>query len=267
MYKGHQNAEAHVLREGLPKKIATTFSTKWKDEFLPVNKLKVADLQKSAAKKQITIVGGNKVIHKNILDWMVSCCEGKGIQHFDNPPFKVFAYLYFARNCADIIGCESLEKNIIKRMDGLAGTQIHSEDVRMLWLQNPPDVEMQKLLAEHVAIRFWNKTLKAKGSYRTLREEIPAFNKAIDNILNAKKARGEKSPPGPGRKYAGAGKYRMAQKKTTETANVTPGAESGTKVVVVKAKVVRHGTHGRPTYAKLDLETVGVTKAKYSKRE
>ncbi|KAK5258640.1 hypothetical protein LTR99_006503 [Exophiala xenobiotica] len=267
LYKEHQNAESSVLREGLPKKIATTFSTKWKDEFLPINKLKVADLRKFAAKNQITIVGGNKVIHKNILDWMISCCEGKGIRHFDNPPFKVFAYLYFARNCAAIIGCEYLEKNIMKRMDGMAVNQIHSEDVRMLWLQIPPDLEMQKVLAEHVAVRFWNKTLKANGSYRTLREEIPSFNKAIDEILNAKKARGEKSPPNPVRKYGVSGRYRVAQKMTTATAKTTPQAENGTKVVVVKAEVVRQGTQGRPTYAKLDLETVGVTKEQYSKRE
>jgi hypothetical protein len=56
------------------------------------------------------------------------------------------------------------------------------------------DVGMQMLVAEDVAMRFWNQTLKANGSYRTLKEEIPAFNKAIDNILNAKKARGERCP-------------------------------------------------------------------------
>jgi hypothetical protein len=48
------------------------------------------------------------------------------------------------------------------------------------------------LVAEHVAIRFWSQTLKANGSYRTLKEEIPASNKAIDNMLNAKKVHGER---------------------------------------------------------------------------
>jgi hypothetical protein len=75
---------------------------------------------------------------------------------------------------------------------------------------------MQMLVAEDVAMCFWNQTFKANGSYRTLKEEIPAFNKAIENILNAKKARGEKCPSGvQGRRNGGgAGRYRMGQNKT-----------------------------------------------------
>jgi hypothetical protein len=55
---------------------------------------------------------------------------------------------------------------------------------------------MQMLVAEDVAMRFRNQSLNANGSYRTLKEGNPAFNKAVDNILNAKKARGERCPSG-----------------------------------------------------------------------
>ncbi|KIW14696.1 hypothetical protein PV08_07480 [Exophiala spinifera] len=194
LYKETATAEARLLRDAFPKKLAVSFSKKWRDEIPPVNKVKTQDLKQFPTKKTVIIVGGNMVIHKHMLNWMVSCCDGKGLKAFSNPRFKAFAFLYYAQSCAAIIGCEYLESNISKRMETLAANQIHSEDVRMLWLASPPDAEMQRFLAEHVALRFWAGTLKAKGSYRTLREEVPSFNKAIDDILNAKKARGEISP-------------------------------------------------------------------------
>lgn len=171
----------------MPKNVAITFANKWKAEFSAVNKINVADLQKSPGKKSVTVIGGNVVIHKNIINWMLWCCEGRGIRPFANPAFKAFTYLYFARACAVTIGCDYLVNNITKRMDSLSNGQIHSEDVRAFYLMNPQDLEMQKFLVEHVAIRFWEKTLKAKGAYRTLREELPEFNKAIDEFLDARK--------------------------------------------------------------------------------
>ncbi|KAJ4661693.1 hypothetical protein HRR90_000893 [Exophiala dermatitidis] len=85
-------------------------------------------------------------------------------------------------------GCEYLQHKIEKRMEQMAAGQIHSEDVRCLFLSVEPQVDedMKKFLAEHVAIRIWEKRLKAKGAYRTLREEIPEFNKMIDGILGKK---------------------------------------------------------------------------------
>lgn len=249
------------MSDGFPKKIAVAFSKKWKDEFPPVNRLKTTELKQSPAKKTITIVGGNVVIHKHILTWMVSCCDGKGLKPFCNPRFKAVAYLYYAHTCASIIGCEYLENNVSKRMKTLGTKQIHSEDVRMLWLASPPDAEMQAFLAEHIALRFWNGTLKAKGSYRTLREEVPSFNQAIDEILNAKKARGETSPVSQERKQS-----HKKPVKTVKWGKEGGKGPEGTKDGAAKAKVVRRGGKGRPTHAKLDLESVGVTKEQYSKK-
>ncbi|EXJ82538.1 hypothetical protein A1O3_06351 [Capronia epimyces CBS 606.96] len=191
LYKQTADAEPLILCEAFPKAVATTFSTKWKLDFPPINKMKVADLQKPA-RKSVSVVGGRFNIHKAILGWMLSCCNGKGIQRFPYPTHKAFTYLYLARACAAIIGCEYLEQEVSKAMERMAHTQIHSEDVRALYLLTPPDNDMKKFLAEHVASRIWEKRLKAKGAYTTLREEIPEFNKAIDDILHGKKEEREK---------------------------------------------------------------------------
>ncbi|KIW41306.1 uncharacterized protein PV06_06878 [Exophiala oligosperma] len=272
LYRESDNTEARVLRDGFPKKLAMAFSKKWKDEFPPINKTKTQDLLNLVPpKKTITIVGGNMVIHKHVLAWMVSCCDGKGLKTFSNPRFKAFAYLYYARSCASIVGCEYLESILGKRMETMANNQIHSEDVRMLWMASPPDAEMKRFLAEHIAIRFGTGTLKAKGSYRTLREEVPSFNKAVDDILNAKKARGELSPASLERKKNNSNN----KKKPVKTAANKGLKEGGGRVgagnsegvsdakmggAVQATKVVRRGAKGRPIYAKLDLESVSVTK-------
>ncbi|KAL2417800.1 hypothetical protein ABEF95_005413 [Exophiala dermatitidis] len=190
LYKPTSTSEPLILAESFPLGIATTFSTKWNTEigFPPINKMKVSELQRKPIKKSVTITGGRVNIHKHILSWMISCCEGIGIQRFTEPAMKPFAYLYHARVCAAIMGCEYLQHKIEKRMEQMAAGQIHSEDVRCLFLSVEPQVDedMKRFLAEHVAIRIWEKRLKAKGAYRTLREEIPEFNKMIDEILGKK---------------------------------------------------------------------------------
>ncbi|KAL2434822.1 hypothetical protein ABEF95_008148 [Exophiala dermatitidis] len=292
LYKPTINSEPLILAESFPKGITTTFSTKWKLDFRPtgINQMKVSELQRNPIKKSVTITGGRMNIHKHILAWMLSCCESPaGIQQrFAEPAMKPFAYLYHARVCAALIGCEYLQHKIEKRMEQMAAGQIHSEDVRCLFLSvDPPaDEEMKKFLAEHVAVRIWEKRLKAKGAYRTLREEIPEFNKMIDNILGKKveqrkmewEARKQKRPAGQdqgqgsygpnGRSSAVAyqGKSRngmaLAGKATPTPTPTSAPAEpkpDNTKVSTVKVQspVVRRGKNGRPAFVRFDL---GVTR-------
>lgn len=244
----------------------------------------VADLRKPT-RKSVTIVGGRFNIHKDILAWMSSCCDGRGIQKFPYPSTnKPFTYLYFTRACAAIMGCESLEKEVTKAMERIANAQIHSEDVRALWLlNNPPDEDMQKFLAEHVAIRIWEKRLKAKGAYTTLREEIPEFNRAIDEILALKKAERKsekgavaqvednKKPAPPRRRqeewrssnpqnWRATVVSRRAQNPKGEDVNTGTIKAEVVKTGKIRAEVVRRGSNGRPTFARLDLEDLGVTK-------
>ncbi|KAI1625663.1 hypothetical protein EDD37DRAFT_648127 [Exophiala viscosa] len=273
LYKENDATEPRILCESMPKNIAVTFATKWKDEFPAINKIITANLQKSAGMKSVTITGGNVVIHRHIINWMLSCCEGKGIRPFANPSFKALTYLYYARTCATIIGCEYLVNNISKRMNSLTQGQIHSEDVRALYLMNPPDAVMQKLLVDHVAIRFWEKTLKAKGAYRTLREEIPDFNKAIDEILSAKKEerkkeiRAKRAPRARKVGKAVTSGAKEAKKTPMETRKIPKPEVNVEKVVTLQAKVVRRASHGRPAFAKLDLAGIGVSKEQFSGRK
>ncbi|EXJ54054.1 hypothetical protein A1O7_09391 [Cladophialophora yegresii CBS 114405] len=265
-----------ILFEAFPKNVATTFSTTWKAEFPPLKKMRTDDILKNGSKKSVTVVGGNFKVWKDILNWMLASCEGKGLEQLKIPNVKPFTYLFILRACARVIECEHLVTEANRHMDRIAKVQIHSEDVRALWFLNPPDAEMRQFLAEHVAIRFWEKRLKAYGAYRTLRTEIPEFNQAIDEFCNMKKAeraeekkklweqrkkeREIKRATGYGRsgRTAGDWKGKDGNRKAEESQD---GGE--TKTVTLKMEVVRKGTKKQPTYAKLDLGAIGLNKQQF----
>ncbi|OCT46181.1 hypothetical protein CLCR_01258 [Cladophialophora carrionii] len=281
-YKESDNSDTvnrRILLEAFPKNVATTFSTTWKAEFPPLNKMKTDDILKIGSKKSVTVVGGNFKVWKDMLNWMLASCQGRGLEQIKIPNVKPFTYLFILRACARVIGCEHLVTEANRHMDRIAAVQIHSEDVRALWFLNPPDEEVRQFLADHVAIRFWERRLKAYGAYRTLRMEIPEFNRAIDDFCAMKKAeRAEEKKKlweqrkkereikratgyggygGPGRKV-GDWKGNDGSQKAGESKD---GGEP--KTVTLRMEVVRKGTKKQPTYAKLDLGAIGLTKQEF----
>ncbi|KAL2428011.1 hypothetical protein ABEF91_006540 [Exophiala dermatitidis] len=293
LYKPTSTSEPLILAESFPLGIATTFSTKWNTEigFPPINKMKVSELQRKPIKKSVTITGGRMNIHKHILSWMISCCEGIGIQRFTEPAMKPFAYLYHARVCAAIMDAS-----------------ISNTKSRSAWNKWPLDRSIPKTCGVCFCLwshRIWEKRLKAKGAYRTLREEIPEFNKMIDGILGKKveqrkmewEARRKKRLAGqgnhglngrssgatygrgqgnrgldvngpehssgalaaydgkPGSRVSGtAGKSTLTP--TPTPAPTEPKAEK-VSTVKVQSPVVRRGRNGRPAFVRFDL---GVTR-------
>ncbi|KAL8864303.1 MAG: hypothetical protein Q9174_007400, partial [Haloplaca sp. 1 TL-2023] len=66
----------------------------------------------------------------------------------------------------------------------ISAKQVHSEDVRVLYKALPANHDMIKFLAEHVAMLFWNRDIKASPAYETLRQEIPAFDHNINAVMD-----------------------------------------------------------------------------------
>jgi hypothetical protein len=155
-------------------------------------------------------------------------------------------------------------------MERMSRGQIHQEDVRALYLMNPPDLEMRKLLVEHVAVRLWERTLWAKSAYWTVREEIPEFSDAIDEVLGAKKKEktARKTPEAGGSHHHPKGGASRAQGENAEKEKEkTPKQKRGkTKTVTLRVEVVRRATNGRPARAKLDLGAIGISKEKFCGR-
>lgn len=180
-------SEPVILDSFFPKGIATAFSSTWSALFPPVNQIAVGNMGK-AHPTTLTITGGDLDSIKAVLIWMKSCCTGRGLEPFQHVPRgnKPFYHYYMYKEAASIIGCSYLEKKLGDRMEALATTQIHSEDVRALWLYLPDGHDVRQYLADHVATLIWNHDLKAFPAYKTLREELPDFNAAINAILDPK---------------------------------------------------------------------------------
>ena len=198
---------------------------------------------------------------------MLSCCTGQGLKELQHIPRsnKPFFQYYMLKEVAEIIGCSYLEKKLGERMDVLAKTQIHSEDVRALYLALPADHDMRKFLAQHVALLLWNGELKARTAYETLREEIPDFDKDINAVLDPLVAeRREKNKAEREQHYQKLREERKAQHKkqgqsklpkkdakmeeqkpeeveevTSPVKKVVPGAEDHSQVPYYKNKAAK----------------------------
>jgi hypothetical protein len=278
LYKANSDADASTIRilsDAFPKNVATTFSTKWKKEFPPLNKMKVGDIRNAVLKKSVVVVGANVETYKEILQWMLESCEGRGLAKIPTTTWKPFTHLFLLRACAKQIGCDYLVKEANKQMDKIAETQIHSEDVRALWDLSPPDTEMREFLAQHVAIRFWEKRLKAVSAYLTLRMEFPELDKAVNDFCAIKKAeraeekkklweqKKKERDAKRGMRYGGYGREKRAHVCLGGRKFVADEGEQKAKTKTLKLEVVRKATKNQPAYAKLDLGEIGLTKEQF----
>jgi hypothetical protein len=71
-----------ALYTGFPKAVATAFSGKWRAQFQPVVALASLEQLRKMSNTTVTVVGGDPEAFKEILTWMLSCCDGKGIKEF-----------------------------------------------------------------------------------------------------------------------------------------------------------------------------------------
>ncbi|KIW77083.1 hypothetical protein Z517_09529 [Fonsecaea pedrosoi CBS 271.37] len=271
LYKEKDATDGDNLRivgDKFPKSIATAFSTKWKAELVPSNKTNSGEIH-SVIVDSIVVTGGSYGIWRDILNWMLGSCQGFGFAQTPSQRFKPYSFQFFVRECAVSIGCDTLQERATKRMERICAEQVHSEDVRALWLVNPPNEETRAFLVEHIAVRLWEKRLKAKSAYWTLREEFPDLNERIDTFL----AQLKKDSAGDSRGDRRGRSDVQGVKDTTKKDGVRKvraqrpqghGEDGGEgKTVVLKMEVVRKATKKTPAYAKLDLASIGVTREQF----
>ena len=184
-YKPTPTSVPEILDQVFPRGIAKAFSPKFAAHFPQVNQVSIMDLHK-AQPTVLTITGGSKDVHKFVLNWMRSCCAGKGLEPIPQiaPQDKPFSQYFFLKESATLIGCVYLESKLDNRMQAISAKQIHSEDVRVLYKDLPAGHAMLGFLAGHVATLLWNGELKARPAYETLREEVPQFNTDINAVLD-----------------------------------------------------------------------------------
>ena len=233
-YKPTPTSEPLILDSNFSKAVAKAFSSKWSALFPRINQLAATELHK-AQPTVLTITGGSKAMHLFVLDWMRSCCAGKGVQPIPEiaPRDKPFSQYFFLKESATLIGCSYLETKLENRMRAISAKQIHSEDVRALYKDLPAGHVILDFLAEHVAMLIWNGELKARPAYETLRQEIPQFNTDINAVLNPLVAkRHEEQKAEREEHFRKVREERRAQSQKDAQNRKMGGKKHGKKVVV-----------------------------------
>jgi hypothetical protein len=70
-----------VLCGSLPKNVAIAFSDVPYQAFPPLNQTQAANPYRSSS-GSFMIIGGRLKAHREVLERMLSCCSGKGVQKF-----------------------------------------------------------------------------------------------------------------------------------------------------------------------------------------
>jgi hypothetical protein len=70
-----------VLYKFFPKNVATAFSDVLNKVFPPLNQTPAANLHRGSS-GSFMIIGGRLKAHREVPEWMLSCCSGKGVQKF-----------------------------------------------------------------------------------------------------------------------------------------------------------------------------------------
>ena len=159
-----------VICPNLPKAIAVQFSSRWAAAF--PQQLNRKDLYQYHP-RELQINGGGREQAEEILAWIIRCCTHQGFKQYrfyrtDDKPFTRYFDL---RNTAQDIGCLYLVNDFTARMDYLLESQVHSEDVRAMFMKAenheiPHNSEVLDKLANHIALHIFDRTLKARSALR-----------------------------------------------------------------------------------------------------
>jgi hypothetical protein len=272
-----------MLREGFPKQLAVAFSRLFRAAFPPLTALSVADLSKPRT-NSVIIDGGGIDAHRQVIAWMLACCEGGGIQRFPYFQVRRFWNLTCALESAEILQIDVLQEELWVRLSEIMRHQVHTEDIKAIYSATDKGHKLRTMIAESIAKALLERRIVARPAYITLRQD-PQFKDFDDDVNDAiecmkkehaesdegKAVRAEKQAIRQKAKEAAQQRYQqrkknqqqvtaysLAQHLAVPTDAVTPKKDGSFKVTV-STEVVRKGRKGHGRYAALPLRQAGVT--------
>lgn len=202
-------AEPVMLYDSFPKNLATAFSASLNAFFHPLNQTSLTNFHQ-AGSKSFTIVGGCPESHRNVLAWMLACCDGKGVQGFQFVGKHAFYSCAVAYSSACLLEVPYLQGHLKERLQKIAARQVHSEDVELIFsdpsMSGPHPIK--QLVCESIGYAIWEKRLAMRSRYEKLRrtEGFEEFDAGVGKVIEQLKANWKASPL-----YQGM----IAQKKET----------------------------------------------------
>lgn len=295
LFRENQTSPPAMLQEGFPKELAVAFSGLCHQSFPSLTAMSVADLSKPRS-NSVIVVGGNVDSHKAVLSWMLSCCEGRGMQQFPRPERRRFWHYTCALESAELFDIGTLRDELWRILTEIANYQVHTEDIRAIYSLTEEAHPMRGMVAESIGRALLDRRLNARLAYKYLREDptYQAFNDDVGVAIQRMKKEYAESEEGKAERaeylavqktaqaeYLAAKKaaredaQKRRQKRQNNPRNLTPtdvakeldvpaeavkAEEDGTFKVTVSSDIVRKGRrNGRGRYAALPLRQAGVT--------
>ena len=281
-YRPHDNPDSIILAEAFPRKVAMAFSGLCQKMFPSLQATSFKDLCKPR-ENAIIIEGGSIQYHREVLEWMLSCCEGSGIRPFKFIADKPFWNYANALASAQSLQIAVLEKELSIRLCGIAGKQVHSDDVREIYTLLPCGHPIRSMAADSIGAALQQHRLLARGAYEVLKSKFPKFNEDLDIFMDAHgEKRAELKKAGHEARKA---KKKLEQERCrrraeenaqypwNERVKATTGLEaeelkvrvddSMTTHITAPAPIARKAAKGRPTYLKANPVLLGLTARKF----
>lgn len=182
------------------------------------------------------------------------------------------------------MGIQLLSQEMSLRLNKLASRQIHSEDIRAMYLRMPDGHPILQDLARHIADLVWVRKLRAVNVYKTLREEFPQLDRYVNTVLEEKATMSSQQEKASRAKHTKSDSYGHCQKQHGENStdnSIDDGYMkiqaldiSSTSAILtaddkarrtdslsqgsIRCPVVRKAKNGRPVFVRLPLDAVGI---------
>ncbi|KKY24786.1 hypothetical protein UCRPC4_g02316 [Phaeomoniella chlamydospora] len=184
-YRPYDEVETQVLYDNFPRNVLITFSKLFQAQFPPVRQVSVTDMTKPMAQTAV-IVGGRIEAYREIFTWMLECCQGRGLQDFPRVQREMYWRYATVVEASQILQIDILLYEITERLTAIGRAQVHSEDVRKVFLTLPKGNIVRNLIIESIGNAILERRLKAWTVYNTVQEEFPDFEHGLDNYLASK---------------------------------------------------------------------------------
>jgi hypothetical protein len=254
---------------------------------VPLSLIPLSDL-KPKSDSSVVIEGGKFEFHKEVLRWILSCCEaGKTVtfRWFDSPAFFDYGLL--------VLSCEKLQVNVLEaqvlaRMQALVARQVHSIDVERVPTAFPGPHKSKDMVCQGIGGALWEGRLQAFGAYNRLFKmpEYREFKEGTDNVYLKLETRYFKTPEGKvarkereeqvknreGKREAAKFRHEqhfqraVARHHKVGPSDVKPTG-NGNYTLSTDGRRVRKGHGGRPGFVQVDLGSLGVTPSRFRASE
>jgi len=284
LWRESADSEPLVFYESFPRGVATAFAESFNKAFPPLNKTPVGNLLKPQP-KTFVIVGGRRESYREVFEWMLSCCTGRGVRSFPFIRIQSFYNYSMAYLAARELGVKFLETHLMKRLETIARLQVHSTDVEVIFSMIEGPSEFKDMVCKSIGTAIWEHRLKARYFYEELRhtEGFEEFDQGVTDVIEGLRMARKSSPEymamiAEKKEQAQRMKWRreeQAKQKTTQfIANKHRIPASSVKIrgdqgytISTEGRVVNRGKNGRASRIAVPLASLDITRESFSEAQ